>query len=153
MASYTSKLEDTIFCNDRSIKTLNGWNPDGGSIKEFLQFKNYSSNSDLSCTNTIDKFSLSNSNAQLTYPVGLLTYPETYLLNNNNIRKTGQSYWLASPISFAIDSAYGHSVYTTGNHGFNGVLVAYGVRPAVSLTPGTEYASGNGSMADPYVVE
>ena len=29
----------------------------------------------------------------------------------------------------------------------------YGVRPVVSLTPGTEYTSGNGSMSDPYVVE
>ena len=155
MASYTSKLEDTIFCNDRSIKTLNGWNPDGGSVTSYLQFKNYSLNSDLSCTNTIDKFSLSNSNAQLTYPVGLLTYPETYLLNNNNIRKTGQSYWLASPSSFSNDYYYavGRNVYSAGFLSNIYVYNARGVRPAVSLTPGTEYASGNGSMADPYVVE
>ena len=31
MTSYTSKLEDTIFCNDRSISNLGGWNPNGGS--------------------------------------------------------------------------------------------------------------------------
>ena len=155
MTGYTSKLEDTIFCNDRSIKTLNGWNPDGGSVTSYLQFKNYSLNSDLSCTNTIDKFSLSNSNAQLTYPVGLLTYPETYLLNNNNIRKTGQSYWLASPSSFSNDYYYavGRNVYSAGFLSNIYVYNARGVRPAVSLTPGTEYASGNGSMADPYVVE
>ena len=153
MTGYTSKLEDTIFCNDRSIKTLNGWNPDGGSVTSYLQFKNYSSNSDLSCTNTIDKFSLSNSNAQLTYPVGLLTYPETYLLNNNNIRKTGQSYWLASPVSFGSIGAIGRFVAAAGVNSGGSVDSTLGVRPAVSLTPGTEYASGNGSMADPYVVE
>ena len=28
-----------------------------------------------------------------------------------------------------------------------------GLRPVISLKPGTEYASGTGSMADPYVVD
>ena len=153
MTSYTSKLEDTIFCNDRSISNLGGWKPDGGSVTSYLQFKNYNTNSDLSCTNTTDKFSLANSSAQLTYPVGLLTYPETYLLNNINIRKTGQYYWLASPYSFYYSNAYGCYVSSTGSRSVNLVNNTFGVRPAVSLTPGTEYTSGDGSMADPYVIE
>ncbi|MBQ6497570.1 MAG: hypothetical protein IJI58_02515 [Bacilli bacterium] len=154
MTEYTSMLEDTIFCNDRSISTMGGWNPDGGSIKEFLQFKNYSSNSSLSCTNTTDKFSMSNTKAQLTYPVGLLSYPETYILKNNNIRKTGQYYWLVSPAHFLGSEASENRVGTTGSYNsYNVTDNTSGVRPAVSLKPGTEYISGTGSMADPYVVQ
>ena len=153
MTSYTSKLEDTIFCNDRSIKALNGWNPNGGSVTSLLHFKNYSLNSDLSCTNTIDKFSLTNTKAQLTYPVGLLTSSEAYMLNNNNIRKTGQGWWLASPYNFNNYNADERYVDATGYNSYNNVSGSFGLRPVISLKPGTEYVSGTGSMADPYVVE
>lgn len=153
LTSYTSKLEDTIFCNDRSISNLGGWNPNGGSTSTSLEFKNDSTNNDLSCTNTTDKFSLANSKAQLTYPVALLTYPEIILLNNNNIRKTGQYYWLASPSYFYSINASERGVYTMGNESTSYVAYTIGVRPAVSLTPGTIYASGSGSKSDPYVVE
>ena len=155
MTSYTSYLEDTIFCNDRSQsnQSTNGWNPNGGSVTEYLKFKHYSSNSDLSCTNAIDKFSVSNNKAKLTYPVGLLTNPETYVLSNNNLRKTGQFYWLGSPRDFSISSAYECGVNGYGTNGNVNVFLGNGVRPAVSLKPGTEYSSGTGSKVDPYIVE
>ena len=153
MTSYTSKLEDTIFCNDRSIRALNGWNPNGGSKTGYLQFKNYSINSDLSCTNETDKFSLANAKAQLTYPVGLMTSSEMYLLNNDNLRKTGQIYWLASPRYFSNGYANGSNVYASGNLYYSIVNNTYGVRPSVSLATGTLYTSGDGSMASPYIVE
>ena len=153
MTSYTSYLEDTIFCNDRSIYNLGGWKPNGGSLLTYMYFKNYYTNSDLSCTNDTDKFSLSNNKAKLTYPVGLLTYPEIYLLNNNNLRKTGQKYWLASPYYYLSSYAKGRSVYTPGDDSNNYVNYTLGVRPAVSLIPGTEYIGGTGSKDDPYIVE
>lgn len=153
LEDYDDYIEDTIFCNDRSIRALNGWNPDGGSTTAYLQFKEYNVTSDLSCTNTTDQFSISNNNAKLTYKVGLMSSPEMNILNNSNARKTGQYYWLASPGYFTGSSAYGRSVYTGGSMGINGVGAAYGVRPAVSLTPGIEYSDGDGSMANPYKVE
>lgn len=153
MTDYTSQLEDTIFCNDRSINSLSGWDPDGGSVAStYLQFKNYNVNGDLSCTNTTDKFSMSNSNARLTYPVGLLTSSEAYLLNKSTLRKTGYDYWLASPQHVHL---YVPNVYTINTSGdFKGAISnTNGVRPVVSLKPGTEYVSGTGSMEDPYVIE
>ena len=156
MTDYSNKLEDTIFCNDRSQsnQSTNGWNPNGGSVTTYLYFNNNNVlNTDLSCTNTTDKFSLSNTKAQLTYPVGLLTIPETNLLNNSNIQKTGQNYWLGSPGSFDYDYAYELYVSTAGGNGYGGVNSTPGLRPAVSLAASTEYTSGNGSMADPYIVE
>ena len=153
MVSYTSKLEDTIFCNDRGIRDLGGWNPNGGSKASYLLFKHGSANSDLSCTNITDQFSLTNTKAKLTYPVGLLTSPETNLLSNSNAIKTEQVYWLISPSSFYNDNALERSVKTTGivtNYIINST---YGVRPAISLKPGTLYTSGDGSKNNPYIVE
>ena len=59
LASYEDKLEDTVFCNDRSMsnESLNGWNPNGGSTSTYLNFKNYStSNQSLACANEKSKF-------------------------------------------------------------------------------------------------
>ena len=153
MTGYTSKLEDTIFCNDRSISNIGSWNPNGGSISGYLYFKNSTTNNNISCTNITDKFSMANAKAQLTYPVGLLTFSETGLLINSNILKTGQNYWLVSPPYFTSADSCGRNISSTGNHGTNFVNSSLGVRPVISLKPGTEYVSGTGSMEDPYVVE
>ena len=167
MTGYTELLEDTIFCNNRNINDFGGWNPNGGIITSDLYFENYSSNSDLSCTNITDKFSVANPKATLTYPVGLLTSPEIHLFNNNNIRKTGHDYWLASPGSFFGDcrrnNCYGNifdnsialvsRVNSTGDHSYYHLLSDMGVRPAISLKPGTEFIAGSGCMSDPYIID
>ena len=153
LEDYDDYIEDTIFCNDRSIRALNGWNPDGGMTNAHLQFKEYNVTSDLSCTNTTDQFSISNNNAKLTYKVGLISSPEANILNNSNARKTGQWYWLASPRYFSSSGAFGRGVNTLGGMILNLLESAFGVRPAVSLTPGIEYSDGDGSMANPYKVE
>ena len=119
----------------------------------YLQFKEYNVTSDLSCTNTTDKFSVSNNNAKLTYKVGLMSSPEMNILNRNNARKTGQWYWLASPRCFDYYYALGRSVVPYGNVSDISLGYANGVRPAVSLKPGIEYSDGDGSMANPYKVE
>ena len=147
---YDLYIDDTIYCNDRSIRALNGWNPDGGSLTGFLQFKEYSVGTDLSCTNTTDRFSVSNANARLTYKVGLMSSPEMNILNQASARKTGQYYWLASPSYFYVTSAYGRVVDANGGWSNN---FTNGVRPAVSLTPGIEFSKGDGSMASPYKIK
>ena len=152
LEDYDDTLEDTIFCNDRSISSLGGWNPDGGSTAEGLIFKEYNKTGDLSCTNITDQFSVSNNKAKLTYKIGLISSLEANILNNNNSRKTGQAYWLASPV-YVNDSVSGRHVSTGGVIYDDGLYHAHGVRPAVSLTPGTRYSDGDGSMANPYIVE
>ena len=159
MTSYTDKLEDTVFCNDRTMynQSANGWNPNGGSTTTPLEFKNYSTNYNLACTNETDRFSMSNSKAKLTYPVGLLSAPEVWLAYRNAsystyYLKTGKSYWLASPNNFADYIAIGKNVYITGSIDDNNVINAFGARPAVSLKPGTVYDSGDGSYTNPFVI-
>ena len=158
MTSYKSYLEDTTFCNNRSILNLNGWNPNGGSTTSGLQFKNYNENYSLVCANELDQFRVGNAKARLKYPVGLLTAPEvllaykdasysTYYLN------TGQLYWLGSPLCFNYYNAFGRYVDSSGRLYYNRVFYYSGVRPSVSLRPGTGYASGDGSYTNPYLIE
>ena len=152
---YNQYIEDTIYCNDRSQRNsdTNGWNPNGGSISTFMYFKEYRLTSDLSCTNDTDKFSTQNNKAQLTYKVGLATSPEMNLLGNQYLRKTGQYYWLASPGYFFNADAYGRLVATNGSLDIYNVNDSDGVRPVVSLIPGIEYTSGDGSMEHPYLID
>ena len=80
MTEYTNKLEDTVFCNDRSIASIGSWT--NGNANNNLLFNNYNAITDLSCANETDRFSVNNPNAKLTYPVAVLTAPEIRLLNN-----------------------------------------------------------------------
>ena len=159
MTSYTDKLEDTVFCNDRTmyLQSANGWNPNGGRTSTHLYFKNNSPNYSLACTNETDRFSVSNSKAKLTYPVGLLSAPEVWLAYrgasySTYYLKTGNLYWLASPNHFSSSFANGRNVNTTGDMNNSNVYAAGGARPVVSLKPGTEY-TGDGSYTNPFVVE
>jgi hypothetical protein len=153
MLSYDSYIDDTIYCNDRSIRSMGGFNPDGGGMASLLIFRGYPLGTDLSCANITDKFSISNSSAQLTYKVGLMSALEMNLLNQNSARKSGQSYWLFSPGRFGNQYAIHYSTDVNGDLGTIYTNSVYGVRPAISLIPGIEYTSGDGSMANPYVVD
>ena len=151
MTSYTNKLEDTIFCCDRSISNLGGWDPNGGSVYTGLS---HTISNELSCANTVDKFSTNNSLAQLVYPVGLATTAEMKLLNSNVYLNTGQTYWLITPTGKSAN--YTHNGYISNDGSSTGGYASSssnGVRPVISLKPGTEYVSGTGSMANPYVVQ
>ena len=152
---YDKKLEDTVFCNDRSISSLWGWNPNGGDTTDFLQFKNNStSNKSLVCTNETDRFSMSNPKAQLSYPIGLLSVPELSLASygSSHYFNNRQLVWLASPSSFNYEGA---NVRVTNSKGFKDSNVRnwFGVRPSVSIKPGTLFSSGNGSYTSPFVIE
>ena len=153
LLDYSDYLEDTIFCNDRSQSNsdINAWNPNGGSILTRIEF--YGSN-DLGCPNVTDRFSILNEKARLKYKVGLMSYREMNLLGNNNVRKSRDYYWLISPGTY---SAYNPTIWDISGRGslgrYSSPTSANGVRPAISLKPGTEYVDGDGSMASPYIVE
>ncbi len=151
---YDNKLEDTVFCNDRGILSLNGWNPNGGDATQYLQFKNYStSNQSLVCANETDRFSIGNPKAKLNYPIGLLSVPELSLAGYGKIHylNNGQYVWHASPNYFDSNHA---AVAVAYSGGFLDHYVHYsaGVRPSVSLKPNTYFSSGDGSFTNPFVI-
>ena len=143
--------QDAVYCNDRSISNLGGWSKNG-SKSTTLQFNNYGTVTTLGCTNNIDKFSVSNANAQIKYPIGLATAPEMNLINNNNIRKTGQNFWLVSPRSFNGSNAIGRVVDSSGSMSGNNVNATRGGRPVITLKPSREAITGSGTLGDPYVI-
>ena len=157
MTSYTNYLEDTVFCNDRSIYDYGGWNPNGGlvngSIEYWLKFKQYNFTSDLYCTNVTDRFSVGNDKAKLTYPVGLMSTSEMNLLGNDNVRSTGTSYWNFSAGYFSDHSRMSYVTTTGGSKNYSNASYDFAVRPSVSLVPNTRYAAGTGSTTDPYIVD
>ena len=166
MTSYTSYLEDTPWCNDRSIYQLNGWNPNGGDTTKYLYFGVYGriyespKTPDLTC-NINDAFTLpgnSQGNGKLQYPVGLLTGDEIRLaggghgLVNTSYYLYNDDIYLAllSPAVFNINSAWYWYISDALNY-FNNS--AKGVRPAISLRQGIKFSSGYGTSNSPYVVE
>lgn len=166
MTSYTDKLEDTPWCNDRSIYQLNGWNPNGGDTTKYLYFGGYGRaystySPSLSC-NKNDAFTKDNvaiGNGKLTYPVGLITVDELMLAggksssNSTYYLNTGSGYWSGAPYRYSSSLANEFRVGSTGNLNSVNVYLTRGVRPAVSLKPGIRFASGDGTSDTPYVVE
>ena len=157
MIEYTDYLEDTVWCNDRSMsnQSSNGWNPNGGSNSTYLYFGSVGNKSSLTCSNKMDSFTVdsANGNGSLTYPVGLLTEPERSLASSSNSPLTsGATNWLLSPIDFNPYHAGGYVVDSNGGSYSYYVYYTYGVRPVVSLRSGIIYESGDGTVDTPYIV-
>ena len=156
LSAYEYLLEDTIYCNDRSLIDIGGLDPNNPIGSHYMYMKEVNATTDLSCPRVEDQFSVSNNDAKLKHKVGLMTSPEMNLLNNNNARKTGKEYWLMSGASGAYyltyTSTYVKSVDADGNVATTPTTTENGLRPAISLAAGAVYISGNGSMESPYIV-
>lgn len=165
MTNYTAKLEDTVWCNDRSVVQDSSY-PGTGAGKEVTMYGPRNrlyvrKTPTLQCVNDNDKFTVSseNGNGALTYPIALLTADEVsyagavynqsnssyYLYNNFH-------WWSLSPYYFYGTDARAFGVHSAGNL-YNYVFSNYGVRPAISLKAGTTAISGDGTATNPYVIE
>ena len=157
--NYSKYLEDTIFCNDRTIDDVGGWSHNNSGIQKTLYYSvGNKETPDLTCTNKVDKFTVSNDlgNGKLTYPVGLITLDEAILAGGvkNATNKTyylyiGRSFFTLSPYS-ASTNVYMWSI------GYNGNLTytnSDSIRPVISLKPNVRIDSGDGTFTDPYRIE
>ena len=165
MTEYTKYLEDTAWCNDRSIYELNSLDKDYTGTNS-LYFGPYRKNGispyipDLSCPSLADSFTVSseNGNGKLTYPVALLTADETTLggsgyrgYSSNSYLNTGQSWWTLSPSSFSQYYSYTYEVTSSGNLNYsNNDYNSNGVRPSIVLTHDLIVARGDGTSENPY---
>ena len=155
MTSYTDKLEDTVFCNDRSLSNKGGWEPNGGNTSTELEFKNKHFNYSLACENKNDRFTVNTGigNGALTYPVGLLSSAEMYSFSN------GQNVWYGSPVIYGHTYSNGDLVIGRGSGDSNGaisesnVTTPWGVRPAISLKPDAIPTKGDGSYTNPFIIK
>ena len=153
LINYQEYLEDTIYCNNRTINKdeLSGWNIKG-NINSLIKFKENSPEDDLKCDNPTDQFSINNEIAKIKYPIGLPTKTEMNLLNSDILRKTKQTYWLSSPYSYK-DTSEQYQIREDGKITYSDLIQNSGIRPVISLKEKIEFTEGNGSMELPYVIE
>ena len=166
MTSFTSYLEDTIWCNNRTPYLKNGFEESGNAYK-MLYFGDYGKlvktyEYDFSCPSDYDKFTTdsANGNGKLDYPVGMLTAEETALAGADwnegdfvNYLITGSDYWTLSPM---LHNTYWVTAFYVAEGGYlnNGDSTeSFGIRPAISLKNGIEFTDGTGTSSDPYIVE
>ena len=169
LLTYASYLEDTVFCNDRSIADYGGWDIDkviDKAIISYLYFGAYgrlytNKTPSLVCQNSSDRFTVnsSNGNGQLDYPVGLLTTDEyalagaKYNIENSSFYLYNHQYqWSLSPSYFDRNHPYGSGLDSAGCLMSDGVDDVVGLRPVVSLNKDVIFSSGDGSSSSPYVV-
>ena len=155
MTDYTNYIEDVVYCNDRTIKELSNFNPDGGPVLyiDALTFKNGDNTTDLSCSNVTDQFAVGNNSAKLTYPVGLITSEEANNLAKTALLKTSKTYWTLSPARVYGYYPEAKSIVTNGRVLEDPTYEEGGVRPVISLKNSVMITSGSGSETDPWVVD
>jgi len=167
---YQGYLEDTEWCNDRSVSEANlgGWKANGGTtntdyimyfdVRKRMENKNENDGPKLTCENEADRLSVAR--GKLKNPVALLTADEVALAggvwntsNSNYYLYNNTTYWLLSPSYFYDGSAGVMCVFSGGRLSNHSVTNTYGARPAVSLKLGTVIESGNGERSSPYIVD
>ena len=173
LASYESKLADTIWCNDKS--TVSGGLGYGQNATEYATGNRIRTNQtpSLICPNDnnggkLSKFTASdttNGNGNLTYKIGLLTVDELafagYMADKTNLstylqENTGESYWWTlSPSTYKSLSAFIWNVQS-GNLYISNINASANysnsLRPAISLISDIEISDGTGTSEDPYII-
>lgn len=179
MKNYTNQLEDAVYCNDRSMSTRsNGWIANGGVLNRDIEYSPYerlcqsSANFgpdckvkvDLSCPNKNDAFTWKNSegNQKLKYPVGMITVDEIVLAggssSGSNSYVNSAGFWTMSPACTAgdyvrvFDMDHSISLNVVNDWGYVSSEIN-GLRPIITLKPGTKIDRGSGTISNPYIID
>lgn len=174
MTGYTKYLENTVYCNDRTVNHWAGYDPNDEGVTLYqkmlyfgaLERLMYREGPTLACSKN-DSFTLSvvnggtegYGNSALKYPVALLSSDEAVYAggayssaNSEFYLYNGEYYWLMTPFSHRDSRASSYILYGNGqvNGGYS--KNKYIVRPVISLKNNTIYSKGNGSMNNPFVI-
>ena len=173
LSSYSKYIStEAVYCNDRKLVPESTYKTDGTAFY-YAPFGRLNTNKTptYNCTNIKDAFSGSNSEAKLTYPIGLMTADEIayaggkadtsltspyawYYLNSSGESISG-TWWSLSP-SYWLGSFSGvWLVYGSGLPGYlngNSADLSAAVRPVISLKSCIKYSTGNGSANNPYTI-
>ena len=160
---YEQYLEDTIYCNNRTIGNYGNWLPNNSNTKWGMYYATYMNRmktADLTCPNERDRFTVSSSigNGKLTYPIGMLTASEAFLANDgnqtNSYLKSGNTFFTMSPSTFYRENQSAIAITPSGVYNESALVwYGFGLRPVISLSPDVEIDSGTGSILDPYILK
>ena len=176
LSSYSKYIStEAVYCNDRELAPGSTYNTGNTSFSYATKERlNTNKTPTYNCTNIKDAFSGSNSEAKLTYPIGLMTADEIayaggkeftslpspyawYYLNSAGGSITGSTYWWSlSPFGWSGSYSTVWVVFGSSNPGYLSYIRAndtsYGVRPAISLKSCIKYNTGNGAPETPYEI-
>ncbi len=155
---YESMLEDTVWCNNRTIFRKGSWDPNGGSVTTEIGYASPEAvDLSFSCPYK-DSFTVSGEfgNGKLNYPIGLLTKDEIVLAgapstNRNLYLYNGVSWHLMTPHS-SNNQNFVYDYYELGYFINYATIAGAGVRPSISLKNNVVYDSGDGTGDNPYHV-
>ena len=157
LLSYDSKINDSLFCNDRSLSSGTGLSS---------TFTVYKANSRIGtnftptfiCPQKNDKLTKNDNqigNAVLKYSIGLVSIDEVeyagsnmgtnkdfYLYNTNWYYTMTPNYYSDNPSIFIV----GDSVYSTNSNSIGGV------RPVINLNYDGLVSTGKGTISNPYII-
>ena len=153
---YENKVADTGYCNDLTKYSTT----DFGSQERLRNNKIPT----LKCPDKENNL-LSTANAKLTYSVGLLTQDEasfeggvySNVIPNENKKYylySGYWYWTMTPAVLGGSSVFVGNVISDGCLGnYSEDYSGGGIRPVLSLKSKVNITSGDGTEANPYIVE
>ena len=176
LSSYSKYIStEAVYCNDRELAP--GQTYSTSSNFYYAPFGRLDTNKPTyNCTNNKDAFSGSNSEAKLTYPIGLMTADEImraggrydtnlpspyawYYLNSAGGSITGSITWLSLSPYDSSNSLFGiPDVWIVcgsklpGRLQSGNVFNKKGVRPVISLKTCIKYSTGNGTPETPYEI-
>ena len=175
LTDYTKYLSnDAVYCNDRELAPGSTYNT-GKTTFFYASYGRLVTNKTptYNCTNNKDAFSGNNSEAKLTYPIGLMSIDELayaggkygtslpspyawYYLNSAGGSITGSTYWWSlSPHSWYGNFSGVWRIDGSGSPGyFSGNVLgnSLALRPAISLKSCIKYSTGNGAPETPYEI-
>ena len=177
LSSYSKYIStEAVYCNDRELAPGSTYNT--GSASGFIcaSYERIYTNKTptYNCTNNKDAFSGNNSEAKLTYPIGLMSIDELayaggkygtnlpspyawYYLNSAGGSITRSTWWWSlSPYLWNVSGSGVWTVVGSSNLGSPGSDyvngASLGARPAISLKTCTLWTSGNGAPETPYEI-
>ena len=169
LSSYTKYIStEAVYCNDRQLSSGSTYN------NYTLYFYKNILNDDGSyasyyCDETKDAFSGNNTEAKLTYPIGLMTVDEAVIAgckageycnlwyNRNSVGGsiTGSAgWWLLTPDSVQVGNSYMWSVNMSYPGGISTCFADTNltVRPVISIKGDVLLSKGDGSSENPYEI-
>ena len=160
MSTYANKIEDAVYCNDRSLA--------GDGFDDYDYFYNVKYNvyvrnmetykPSVDCIDKRDAFTVSNTigNGANNYPIGTVTADDVTLAGGGDgymrIGANVNGTWTMSPYKVDNDEfgfySYLYGMSLSGQNYTRGIL-----RPVISLKEGVRYTSGDGKTNSPFVIE
>ena len=164
--SYSNYLNDTIFCNDRSLYSGDGYSLHFATVygvRNRTGSTIYKASPSLICSQFADKFTVSSSsgNGALSYPIGLISADEAMfagglpnVVNENYYLNNGVTNYTMTPFRFYPQyvGAAIMSIHGDGRVGSGLARVTRNVRPVINLKSDVKIISGDGMAANPFII-